>query len=54
MEFQAELKKTSQTKKSLDNIYQVVFETNNPLVLDLGKLDPETLFKVKVDIDEEE
>jgi len=52
MEFLAELKTISQTKKSLDNIYNVKFETDNPMVLDLGKLPADTLFKVKVEIDE--
>lgn len=51
MEFKAELKKTSQTKKSLDNVYQVVFETSNPMVMDLGKLKPDTIFKLTVEID---
>jgi hypothetical protein len=38
-----------QTKKSLDNVYQIVLETNNPMILDLGKLPPDTLFNVKID-----
>lgn len=49
MKFLAEIKKTSQRKAaSLDNIYQVVLETNDPKILDLGKLSPETLVAVEV------
>lgn len=53
MEFLAELKTTSQTKKvSLDNEYKIVFLTDNPMVMDLGKLSSDTRFKVTVEIDE--
>ena len=53
MKFQAELKKSSQRKSaSLDQTYQLVFETNNPMVLDLGKLPFNTIFKIDIDIDE--
>lgn len=53
MEFIAELKRTSQTKKvSLDNEYQILFLTDNPMVMDLGKLASDTRFKVTVDVDE--
>lgn len=52
MEFIAELKSVSQTKKSLDNIYKITFETNNPMILDLGKLPPDQTMKVSVDINE--
>ena len=52
MEIKAELKRTSQRKsQSQDNIYQLIFETDNPQVMDLGKLPPNTLFKLKIDID---
>lgn len=50
-EFIAEIKTTKQTKKNLDNIYQVCFETPNPMVLDLGKLPPDQTVKVKVELD---
>ena len=50
MKFIAELKKCSQSKRSsLDNVYQVVFETDDPSVLDLGKLSSDTLFDIIVD-----
>lgn len=52
MNFIAEIKRTSQTKKaSLDNVYQVVFETDNPMVLDLGKLPSDKTVKVSVELD---
>lgn len=51
MEFQAEIKKTSQRKTaSLDNVYQVVLETENPSVLDLGKLPADTIVKVVINV----
>ena len=52
MDFLAELKQTKQSKKGMDNIYSIAFETDNPLILDLGKLPSDTLFKVTVDLDE--
>ena len=52
MEFEAELKRTSQRKAaSLDNVYQVVLETDNPMVLDLGKLPSDTTFIVTIQIE---
>lgn len=52
MQFVAEIKRTSQTKKaSLDNVYQVVFETDNPLILDLGKLPSDKTVKVTVELE---
>lgn len=49
MKFQAELKKVSQRKAaSMDNVYQIVFETNDSNILDLGKLSSDTLFDVEV------
>lgn len=49
VKFNAELKRTSQRKAaSLDNIYQVVLETDNPEVLDLGKLPSDTLFNIDI------
>lgn len=55
MRFTAEVIRTSQRKLvSNDNQYEVVFRTNNPLILDLGKLSGETLFDINVDIIENE
>ena len=49
MFFIAEIKKTSQRKAaSLDNVYQIVLETNNPDILDLGKLPADTTVEVKI------
>lgn len=49
MKFKAELKKVSQRKSaSLDNVYQIVLETDNADILDLGKLSADTLFDVEV------
>jgi len=49
IEFLAEIKRTSQRKTvSLDNVYQVVLETDNPNILDLGKLEADTLVKVTI------
>lgn len=51
MKFIAELKEVKQTKKVLDNLYTIKFETNNPMILDLGKLPPDTLFEVEVGLE---
>lgn len=49
MEFVAEIIRTSQRKlASLDNQYEIVFRTDNPLILDLGKLPSDTIVDVKV------
>jgi len=49
MEFVAEIIRTSQRKlASNDNQYEVVLRTENPLILDLGKLPSETLFEVSI------
>lgn len=49
MKFQAELKKTSQRKAaSMDNVYQIVLETNDSSIMDLGKLPSDTMFDVEV------
>jgi len=53
LQFVAEIKRTSQRKSSsLDNIYQLVLETDNAAILDLGKLPPDITVKVIVEIDE--
>lgn len=49
MEFIAEIKRTSQSKKSLDNVYQITFETDNPLILDLGKLPSDKTVRVIIE-----
>lgn len=47
MQFTAELKKTQQLKRvSGDNEYKVILVTDNPDVLDLGKLKADTLFDI--------
>ena len=49
MKFIAEIIRTSQRKlASNDNQYEVVLRTENPLILDLGKLQSDTLFDVSV------
>lgn len=49
MKFAAEIKRVSQRKAaSLDNVYQIVLETDNPDILDLGKLPADTLFEVEI------
>jgi len=51
MEFIAEIKRTSQRKAaSLDNIFQVVLETDNPMILDLGKLPSDKIVKVTIEV----
>lgn len=49
MEFSAEIIRTSQRKlASNDNQYELVLRTENPLILDLGKLPSDTLFSVSI------
>lgn len=51
MDFQAEIIRTSQRKlASGDNQYEVVLRTDNPLILDLGKLPSDTLFSVGINL----
>lgn len=53
MEIIGEVKRVSQRKTaSLDQVYQLVIETDNPTVLDLGKLPADVTVKVTVDINE--
>ena len=50
--FSAELKEVKQSKSaSTDNVYSLKFLTHNPMILHLGKLPCDTLFKVTVDIE---
>ena len=49
MQFTAEIIRTSQRKlASNDNQYEIVFRTENPLILDLGKLPSDKLFDIDV------
>lgn len=49
MDFKAEIKKTMQYKtSSTDNLYEVTFRTNNPMIMDLGKLPSRTSVNIKV------
>jgi hypothetical protein len=51
LEFQAEIIRTAQRKLSSgDNQYEVVFRTENPMCLDLGKLPSDSLFRVSVEL----
>jgi uncharacterized protein related to proFAR isomerase len=51
MEFLAELKKVEGKGKNLDMIYSITFETDNPMILDLGKLPKDTVFIVNISKD---
>lgn len=49
MDFIAEIIRTSQRKLvSNDNQYEVVLRTDNPMILDLGKLPSDTMFSVSI------
>lgn len=51
MEFICEVKSTKQRKAaSLDNVYQIVLETDDPELLNLGKLSPDSLVRVKFEV----
>lgn len=51
MDFLAEIIRTSQRKlASNDQQYELVFRTNNPQILDLGKLPSDTMFSVSVNL----
>ncbi len=51
LQFIAEIKRTSQRKStSLDNTYQLVLETDDASILDLGKLPPDVTVKVTVEL----
>lgn len=51
MDFEAEIIRTSQRKlASTDNQYEVVLRTENPLILDLGKLPSDKTVKVTVEL----
>ena len=49
--FLAEIKSTKQLKKvSTDNEYQLLLVTDNPMIMDLGKLSPDTIVRVSVEV----
>ena len=49
MDFTAEIIRTSQRKlASNDNQYEIVFRTDNPQILDLGKLKGDELFDITI------
>ena len=51
MEFVAEIIRTSQRKlASTDNQYEIVLRTENPMILDLGKLPSDKVIKVSVEL----
>ena len=53
MKFLAEIKQTKQIKKaSLDQEYQILLVTNNPEIMDLGKLPYETIIEVEIKVKE--
>lgn len=54
MQFLAEIKRTSQRKAGLDNIYQLVLETEDNQILDLGKLPADCLVQVDITLEGEE
>lgn len=54
MDFKAEIIRTSQRKlASNDNQYEVVFRTDNPMLLDLGKLKSDSVVQVRVELESE-
>jgi len=55
MKFLAEIKQTKQIKKaSLDQEYQILLVTNNPEIMDLGKLPYETIIEVEIKVKEDD
>lgn len=50
MNFISEIKMTKMIKKNLDNIYQITLETDNPMILDLGKLPSDKTVKVSIEL----
>lgn len=52
MKFRAEIIRTSQRKLvSNDNQYELVLRTDNPMILDFGKLPADILFDVNIEVD---
>lgn len=52
MNFIAEIKSVSQTKRNLDNTYKVCLETSDPMTMDLGKLSPDKTVNVSIEMEE--
>lgn len=53
MDFKAEIIRTAQRKLSSgDNQYEIVLRTENPMILDLGKLKSDQLIKVTVELED--
>ena len=51
MNFKAEIIRTSQRKlASNDNQYEIVLRTDNPMILDLGKLPSDSLFDIDITV----
>lgn len=49
MDFKAEIKQVQARKSaSLDMVYKLVLESDNPLIMDLAKLPSDSLFDVSV------
>ena len=53
MKIKAELKRCGLKKVNLDNIYEMVFVTDNPQILDFGKLPADTLFELDINLAKE-
>lgn len=51
MNFKAEVKKVESKKQSLDMIYKITLETDNPMILDLGKLPSDTIVDVEIGLE---
>lgn len=53
MEFTAIIRKVSAKHTVVnDKVVELVLQTENPMVLDLGKIPAETLYRITVEIDE--
>jgi hypothetical protein len=50
MTFDAEIRETKQYKSGLDNLYSLKVVTDNPLILDLGKLPSDATITVTVEL----
>lgn len=54
MKFIAEIIRTSQRKlASNDNQYEIVLRTDNPLILDLGKLPSDKTYTITVELNDD-
>ena len=50
MKIKAELKRCGLKKVNLDNVYEMVFVTDNPNAVDYGKLPADTLFELGISL----